>query len=70
MTEARFLIKDQARVENICRIGQREKCCRYLGAGAEGFECFKHQPAFASMVDARAAIGAMVAVSDNCEGVV
>jgi hypothetical protein len=65
-----FLINDQERVNNICRIGQREKCCRYLGAGAQGFECFKHQPDLKRQVDWRAAHGTMTARADNCEGVV
>jgi len=29
-------------INETCRIGQLDKCCRYLTCGSEGFSCEKH----------------------------
>lgn len=69
MSKAPFVITDQKRIDDICKIGQGSDCCRYLGAGANGFECFKHQAELRERVDFLAAVGRMHATSDNCEGI-
>ena len=48
-----------------CKLGQGAACCRYLVAGAEGFECAKLGSLRAG-IDRR--VGIMVAKGDNCEG--
>lgn len=54
-------------VENTCRIGQGEACCRYLAADAKGFCCLKHTSLKAHL-DSRVATGTINARGDNCEG--
>lgn len=54
-------------VTRVCQIGNGEACCRYLTAGGQGFECAKHTGLRATL-DNRAAMGDMVAQSDNCNG--
>lgn len=53
---------------DVCKIGQGNDCCRYIVAGAGGIECTKHS-SLKQQIDARAYAGSMVAISDNCEGV-
>jgi len=55
-------------VTTVCRIGQGHACCRYLGAGPSGLECFKLNGPLRDALDARVAVGTMVARGDNCEG--
>lgn len=54
-------------LDNICKLGQGEAVCAFVGAGADGFSCMK-----GSAVDAtirqRIASGSMNAKGDNCSG--
>lgn len=59
-----FLVTKQ-QAKDICKIGQGAACCKYLGASADGLECFKHQPEARAWVDSR---NDMTAQSDNCKG--
>jgi hypothetical protein len=52
-------------VETICKMGQKEQCCRYLTCGVDGFECEKNGP-FKKTIDSRAPY--MTAKGDNCKG--
>jgi hypothetical protein len=56
-------------VANVCKIGQGEKCCRYLIVGGQGFECAKVQEPMKALIDKRVAEGSFRAKGDNCEGV-
>jgi hypothetical protein len=49
----------------VCKIGQGALCCRYLTAGAGGFECAK-RTSLRFTIDGR--IGSMNAKGDNCGG--
>lgn len=51
---------------NVCRIGQRAACCRYLTVGPDGWGCEK-QTSLRRVLDAR--VAQMSAQGDNCEGV-
>lgn len=50
-----------------CKLGQREKCCRYLGADSRGLYCLKNSE-FHDLLDTRAKEKTMSAQADNCEG--
>ena len=58
---------NEEKAKNICLIGHKNKTCRYVGAGIEGFECLKHTD-LKEYLDKKAKAGNMVAQSDNCEG--
>lgn len=53
-------------VNDVCKIGQQEQCCRYLLFGADGFECGKTGP-LKGVIDSK--VMYMSAQADNCEGV-
>lgn len=54
------------RLNEICKIGQQEKCCRYIIADPEeGVVCGKTRP-IKVVIDSRA--DSMTAKGDNCEG--
>ena len=55
-------------IKQVCKIGQGADCCRYLGCGAEGFECLKFEPGMKQVVDRAWAIDEHVAQGDNCAG--
>lgn len=52
----------------VCKTGQGANTCRYVICGPNGFECAKHSQ-LKETLDSRAEAGAMVAQSDNCEGI-
>lgn len=54
-------------VKDICKIGQKDKCCRYLVASGRGFECAKHTE-LKDHLDERVLTDSIVAQGDNCEG--
>lgn len=54
-------------VLNVCKIGQGNKCCRYLVMGTEGFECAKGT-SLQVHLDERVYNNTMTAQGDNCEG--
>ena len=56
------------RVKKICKIGEGSRCCRYLMAGKDGFEC-AHSTPLAKVLDDRAEAKTMIATSINCDGV-
>lgn len=56
------------KLEEVCKIGQGKACCRYLGAGADGIECFKKNFRLKGILDGKVAEGKMTAQGDNCEG--
>ena len=55
-------------VEEVCKIGQGNDCCRYLLAGSEGFECGKLTE-LKSVLDKRVTENTIIAQGDNCEGI-
>ena len=61
------VLLDDDYVENICKIGQQEKTCRYLLMGPHGWCCGKLSH-LKEYFDQRVANGAMLARGDNCEG--
>jgi len=53
-------------MHNTCKMGQQEKCCRYmLVEPDEGIICAKHDKYFGPVLKAK---DDMVAKADNCEG--
>jgi len=52
----------------ICRIGQREACCRYIIGDASGQHCAKLTPHLKGAIDYRVEQNSMVARGDNCIG--
>ena len=53
-------------LKNICKLGQEDKCCRYiLSSSVYGFECGKHT-ALKDTIDKN--VDKMTAKGDNCEG--
>lgn len=61
------LVIPRHHVDNVCKIGQRNDCCRYLTCSQHGFGCEKWSP-LKTTIDISADAGDMVAISDNCEG--
>lgn len=57
------------RLNELCRPGRGADTCRYLGGGAMGFECLKHQDGFRQEIDRRSAAGSMNANGNNCDGI-
>lgn len=57
---------DMNHIFDVCKIGQDEKCCRYLVAGSGGFECAKDEIGLKNTIDLR--VETMNAKSDNCVG--
>jgi hypothetical protein len=54
-------------VKDTCKIGQAEKCCRYLVVGGDGFECLKltdQKP----VIDYKVRSGSFTSKGDNCLG--
>ncbi len=60
-------ITKESHVRDVCKLGHRESCCSYLGAGADGWECLK-ESSLKSAIDERRNTGRMTAMSDNCDG--
>lgn len=54
-------------VHGVCLLGQGDKTCRYLAAGAAGFSCEKHTD-LAETIDRAAERGGMKAKGNNCDG--
>lgn len=50
----------------VCKIGQGDKTCRYLGLGV-AWKCLKHT-SLRAMLDERAQNNKMTAQGDNCDG--
>jgi len=57
-----------SQIEEVCKIGQGNDCCRYLVVGPNGFECAKHT-ALKRYLDTRVTNKLITAQADNCEGV-
>ena len=56
-------------VTQVCKIGLGNKCCRYLMAGRNGFECaLITSPGLVKKLDRRAEAKSMVAIAKNCNG--
>lgn len=60
-----FVDTDYAKT--VCKIGQGEKCCRYLVMSPKGWSCEKLTTT-AMTLDDRVQQGKMVSAGDNCEG--
>lgn len=54
-------------VDEVCKIGQGNECCRYLAADYRGLVCIK-LTSLKAQVDRRVATETMVARGDNCDG--
>ena len=53
-------------LEEVCKIGQGNKCCRYIGL-SNGWACLKHS-SLKDALDARVRSKAITAQGDNCDG--
>ncbi len=53
--------------KKVCKIGQGNACCRYIGADKQGLCCLKGT-FFQPIVDRKVRAGEMVARADNCVG--
>ena len=54
-------------INNVCKIGQGNLCCRYLVVGNKGFECAKNT-SLKEALDYRVYKQTIIAQGDNCEG--
>lgn len=54
-------------IENVCRIGQGDKCCAYLSAGVS-WACAKEIPGVRAAIEERLELGTMGSKGDNCSG--
>lgn len=63
----RLPVLDKDTYTNICKIGQKGACCRYLVGGAAGLECAKLST-LKAVLDFKVFMGEMTARGDNCEG--
>lgn len=57
-------------IDEVCKIGQNELCCRYLVGGPSGLECTKINPSNKEVIDREWAVNGHnhIAKGDNCEG--
>jgi len=53
-------------MEEVCKIGQGNDCCRYLSVAPEGIICAKDDPTLKSSLDRM--VIQMKAKGDNCKG--
>lgn len=53
--------------KEVCKMGQKQDCCRYLAMSVGGYSCEKHS-LLKSYIDRRVMNGGMGARGDNCEG--
>lgn len=54
-------------LRDTCKVGQGEKCCRYVVVGEHGIVCCKGSN-LGHAIDVRVKEGKMVAKGDNCPG--
>ena len=54
-------------LNQVCKIGQGNECCRYIIAGSQGIGCAKHTE-LNKVIDAKVNAGEMTAQGDNCAG--
>ena len=57
----------KAHLNSVCKIGQKEKACRYIALSQIGYICMKKSPA-KNKLDEMVNNKSMSARSDNCEG--
>jgi hypothetical protein len=57
----------KAHLDSVCKIGQKEKTCRYISLSKIGYVCMKHSPA-KEQLDKLVIQKRMLAQSDNCNG--
>lgn len=55
-------------VNEVCKVGKKEKCCRYLSMGPGGWTCLKMNAFMRKLFDERVKTGTMKAIGDNCPG--
>lgn len=55
-------------VQQVCKPGHGEKCCKYLVMGIEGWECMKVTNTKKALIDKEWAKNHHTAQGDNCEG--
>ena len=53
-------------LEEVCKIGQMEDCCRYILVDPTGILCGKDSPTMKSVLDKR--VPRRTAKGDNCSG--
>ena len=58
---------DKKHLDEVCLLGGREKTCRYLTMGQDGFQCVKKEPSLKATLDERG--DSMTAQGDNCDGI-
>jgi len=57
----------KAHLERVCKKGEGQETCRYIGLGPEGFVCVKNTK-LARFLDERVANDQLKAQGDNCNG--
>lgn len=62
------LSNEDPRLISLCRMGQGERCCRWLARGRAGYFCAKLDVEIARWIQARFDSGEMGACGDNCPG--
>lgn len=59
---------DDEHAINVCKVGQREACCRYLSLAEGGWSCQKLTGSMRELIDRRFAEGRTKSKGDNCDG--
>ena len=65
LDESRKISK--AHLDAVCKIGRKEKTCRYISLSKIGYVCMKNSPAHKKL-DQLVKEESMIARADNCEG--
>jgi hypothetical protein len=60
---------DEELRKNVCKVGQGQECCRYLGMANGDWTCFKLDQGMKTFLDRRVAEEALKARGDNCPGI-
>jgi hypothetical protein len=60
-------VRDKEHAKEICKAGQEEKQCAYLGVASNGYECWKESK-ISRQIDQKVHDGLMSAKGDNCVG--
>lgn len=61
-------LENDRRLKSLCRVGEGERCCRWLARGWNGYFCAKLDRGVAPYIAERFAAGTLGAKGDNCPG--
>jgi hypothetical protein len=59
----------KSQLYDVCKIGQKEKTCRYILMNKDGIFCGKTDEKIKGLLDDRASQNKMIAKGNNCKGI-